>query len=394
MAYDYVINEGVILPDTANTRSEVEQEFTNAFGDDLPLDPSTPQGVLITMETEARDSTARIIADVANQINPDIAGGVFLDAIWSLLGGQRSPAESSILNGVELGGVPGTSIPAGSLASVDSSGVLFQLISTVVLDAAGDGIGSFEAVVPGPTAVAAGGLNSVASSVLGWETVNNPTSAIIGRAQESDVAARRRRRRTLAVQGVSTPEAVQSNVYALDGVRSLSFAENITDASIVVEGVTLVEHSIYVCVDGGADADIAMALLESKTLGANWNGTLHPVIEPVSGRSYDVRFDRPTEITLYVRVTARRNSLDLATVIPAALMQYADGELEGDSGLDVGKDVSPFELSAAINQVQPTIFVQLVETSTDGSTWSSAVRTININQVARLTRSRVTVVIV
>jgi uncharacterized phage protein gp47/JayE len=394
MAYEYIVNEGIIIPDTATTRTEIEAEYRAALGEDLPLDPSTPQGVLITMETESRDAVARVSAEVANQINPDIAGGVWLDAIWSFLGGKRKAAERSILNDVQLAGTPGTPIPQGSLASVSATGDLFRSMAAVSLDMDGVAVVSFEAVEPGAITVGINGLDAVASSVLGWETVTNPTAAQVGRPTESDVASRRRRRRTLALQGVSVPEAIQSAVWDLPGVRSMSFYENITNAPITFEGVNLIAHSIYACVDGGSDTDISTALLENKTLGAGWNGTLHPVVEPVSGREYPVRFDRPTEIILFVRVTARKNPLDLAKVIPAALMQYADGELEGDSGLDVGKDVSPFELSAAINQVYPTIFVQLVETSVDGVAWSSAIRNININQVARLTTSRVSVVIV
>jgi uncharacterized phage protein gp47/JayE len=394
MAYEYIVNEGIIIPDTATTRTEIEAEYRAALGEDLPLDPSTPQGVLITMETESRDAVARVSAEVANQINPDISGGVWLDAIWNFLGGKRKPAERSILNDVELAGIPGTPIPLGSLASVTATGDLFRTTSAVTLDMNGEAVVSFEAVEPGAIAVAAHGLDVVASSVLGWETVDNPTIAQVGRPAESDIASRRRRRRTLALQGVSVPEAIQSAVWDLPGVRSMSFYENITDAPITFEGVNLVAHSIYACVDGGNDDDIAMALLENKTLGAAWNGASHPVTEPTSGQVYDVKFDRPTELTLFVRVTARKNPLALAQVIPAALMQYADGELEGDSGLDVGKDISPFELAAAINQVYPTIFVQLVETSFDGSTWSSAVRPVMIDEVARLTTSRVIVVIV
>lgn len=394
MAYNYVTNEGIIVPDTATTRTEVEAEWLTALGADLPLDPATPQGVLITMETEARDATARVNAEVANQINPDISGGVWLDALWALMGGSRYPAESSVLNGVLLSGVPGTTIPATALASVESTGELFRIAAATSLDASGNATASFIAVDPGPIAVAAHALNVVASGVLGWETVDNPNPAIIGRPVESDVSGRRRRRRTLALQGGSIPEAIQSAVYALDGVRSLSFYENITDAPITFEGVTLVEHSVYLCVDGGSDDDVAMALLENKTLGANWNGANHPVTEPISGRIYPVKFDRPTEITLYVRVTVKRGSLPVATIVPDVLMQYADGELEGDSGLDVGKDVSPFELAAAINQVYPTIYVQLVETSINGLSWLATTRTILINEVARLAANRVSVVIV
>lgn len=85
--YNYITSSGVIIPDTAEQRTAVENEFKAVFGQDLDISPETPQGVLITMETENRDAIVRNNAELANQINPDLAGGVFLDAIWALMGG-------------------------------------------------------------------------------------------------------------------------------------------------------------------------------------------------------------------------------------------------------------------------------------------------------------------
>lgn len=82
------------------------------FGQDLDISPETPQGVLITMETENRDAIVRNNAELANQINPDLAGGVFLDAIWALMGGARD-ATRSILTQVQFGGVRALSFRKG-----------------------------------------------------------------------------------------------------------------------------------------------------------------------------------------------------------------------------------------------------------------------------------------
>src|SRR5690606_41600125 len=105
-----------IIPDTADIRSDVESEWRAAFGDDLVTTPETPQGVIITLMTQARDAVARTNAANANQINPDVAGGVFLDALMSFTGGERRAATRSTISGVVFSGVPGTVIPAGSRA--------------------------------------------------------------------------------------------------------------------------------------------------------------------------------------------------------------------------------------------------------------------------------------
>lgn len=100
--YRYINNKGVIVPDTAALRKEVEDEFRTVFGQSINLSPETPQGVLATMEIENRDAIVRNNAELANQINPDIAGGIFLDAIWALMGGERINATHSYLSDVEF----------------------------------------------------------------------------------------------------------------------------------------------------------------------------------------------------------------------------------------------------------------------------------------------------
>lgn len=393
--FNYVVPTGVIVPDTSTLRDDVVAEWRTAFGQDLVVTPETPQGVIITMEVEARDAMVRNNAEVANQINPDLAGGVWLDALWALTNGGRRGATRSRLAGVEFRGTALTLIPAGSIATVEGSGAQFFTVDNILLDTSGFAVGAMESVLTGPIAAAPNTLVRVASSVLGWEQVANPAAAELGRLVESDVAGRRRRRQTLALQSVALPEAIISRLYEIDGVRSLVFRENITDATIVIDGVTLVEHSIYVCVEGGTNLEVATALLETKSLGANWNGSVAvSVTDPASGQIYQVRLDRPIERTFLARVTVKSSTLDVQTIVPSAIAQYVAGELEGEAGLVVGSDVSPFELAGAVNQVEPRIFVTKVELSADGITWSSNEIPIAINQVARLPESAVTVVIV
>lgn len=107
------------------------------------------------------------------------------------------------------------------------------------------------AVETGPVECPAGQMMTVASSVLGWETVTNPTGAVTGRIAESDLQSRRRRKLTLAKNTVSVGEAMTSALYELEGVRSLVYQENYTNTPMAADGITLVPHSVYVCVEGG-----------------------------------------------------------------------------------------------------------------------------------------------
>lgn len=393
--YRYINSAGVIVPDTAEIRVTVEAEFQAVFGTDMPLDPSTPQGGLITLLTQSRDGVVRNNAEMANQINPDLAGGVFLSALWRFTGGRRRSGSFSRLIGVVLTGQPNTLIPAGSIAVVSGSGAQFATIAAVLIGADGTVATDFQALETGPINVPIGGLDSIASGVLGWETVTNPAAAIPGKLVESDIPARLRRRQTLALQTISSVEAIVSELYDTDGVESLSFRENVASTTQVIDGVTMKPHSIYACVDGGTDTDVAFVLMREKTDGAGYNGDVTvPTQQPFSGQVIPVQFDRPGEIQVFVRFTVRPGALDVQSIIPNTIIAYRDGELPGDRGFTVGTDVSPFELSGALHQVAPSIFVLKVELSTDGgASWSTNSVPVAINQVARITRSSVLVAI-
>ena len=393
--FQYIDTLGTIVPDTSTTRDEVAAEWQAVFGADLVTTPETPQGVIITLQTEQRDAIARNNAELANQINPDIAGGVFLDALMSFTGGARRSATQSTISGVVFSGVPGTNIPTGSQAIASGSGQIFTTDNPYIIGSGGSVTGSMTAVEYGPIEVPANGLDTVASAVLGWETVANPNAAVPGDLEESDIAARRRRLDTLALQSMSVAEAVVSRVQSIPEVRSMSFRENTAATTQTIDGISMVAHSIYACVEGGADADVAQALYETKTAGAGYNGSQTvSVTDPYSGQITSVKFDRPTQIPILVRVTVKQTPLDAQNIVRDAIMDYVNGDLPGGMGLKVGDDVYPFEFSGAINQVQPPLIVTNIEISTDGATWSTSPLTVGLDEVATLQRSAITVNIV
>ena len=402
--YQYIEETGVILPDTSETLSTVEAEFREALGNELVLDPATPQGRLIATEVTARDNMLRNNAAVANQINPDIAGGVFLDAIWGLTGGGRLAATQSVARLVALAGTPGTFIPEGSQART-SAGDVWETLADVTLDGLGTASVDMASVAFGPIPAAIGAINSLVSGVLGWETVTNPTAAELGQDQESDEASRARRKVTLSLQNVALPEAIVSALYDTPGVRSLVFRENYTGAPATIDGVLLAAHSVYAVVDGGSNLDVATTLLANKSLGAAWNGaTSVNVVEPTTGQTYTVKFDRPTLVPFKVRATVKvRNALvDVASAVRNAVMAYATndldalnpaGEAAGETGIIVGTSVSPFELSGAVNRLIPAVYVQKMEVAKVADALAVAEIPITIQELATLNINSIDVVL-
>lgn len=393
--YDYVVSQGVIVPDTATLQAEVEAEFKAALGQDIITTPDTPEGLLIAAEVSARDAVVRNNAKLANQINPNMAGGTFLDAIWSLSGGQRDKSTKSTAI-CAVTGIPGA-IVSTSVRFRSTTGEVWAVTSQVTIGGDGTALVNVQCTIFGPVGAAANTITEIVVGSLGLETVTNPGVAVLGTLGQTDLSARKERRQSLGLQGATLPAAIIANVYAVPNVTSLSFRENVTESPIVIEGVTLVPHSVYACVDGGTDQDVAFALLSRKSLGANWNGdVIVSSTDPSSGQAYLVKFARPEIISLLIRVTTAGAPplIDPQVAVRQAILAYQNGEIENEDGFTVGGDVSPFELAGAINRLYPQIFVRKVEVavSSGSPVFSTNDIPILISQKAFVTNSAITVI--
>lgn len=369
--YEYINNTGVIIVDTNIIQTEVQQEYLNTFGSDLNLDPSTPQGMLITIETSSRVAVADNNATLANQINPNISGGVFLDALLQLTGAQRIPSAPSIVD-CTLTGVASTFIPSGSQISTTDGLTVFQLVSNTTIPAGGsiENI-QFKSVQNGQIVANANTLTVIVSNILGWETVNNPNQAIIGSLTQNDAQARLQRQNTLGLQGNSIANNVISNLYNLDGVppSGVTFQENYFSTTETINEIVMVPHSLYTCVGGSAsNIDIATTIQNSKSGGCAYNNGLgipisQIVIDQFSGQAITVLFDKPSIVTIEMIITVHANTTvqNVVTAVQNAIIAYSLGQLEGQPGFAVGQAVSPFQISAAIISQVPGLFIQDIE---------------------------------
>src|SRR5690348_3734232 len=368
--YNFLIPQGLIEPETGEVMDGVATEYQNAFNDtSLITTPNTPQGVLIAAETIARQSVLDNNAALANQINPNYAGGIFLDAILALLGSQRTPASPSTVF-CTITGVAGTSIPAGAQISDSSGATVFALVSTTVIPTGGTALNvEFQSVATGPVAAPAGFLTVIVSNVLGWETVTNPTAATLGTATQSDTAARQQRLNTLAAQGSGLAEAITSALFLTTGVTSLTFQENISSSPQTINDILMVPHSLYTCVAGTAtNLAIAETLTNTKSGGCAYNNGLgipisQPVINQYSGQTIDVLFDRPSMVTISIIATVHQYTSvqDPISAVQNAILLYIGGGIPNIPGWNVGIPVSPFQLAGAINIEVPGLFVENIQ---------------------------------
>jgi hypothetical protein len=239
----------------------------------------------------------------------------------------------------------------------------------VTLEGIGTATVVMTSVLDGPIVAGASTLTQIVSDVLGWETVTNTDAAVLGAVTQSDEQFRFERRVTLFAQGASLPGAIISAIYLVENVTSLFFLENTSSTTQVIDGVTMVSHSIYVCVNGGLDLDVATAIQSKKSAGAGYNNgaSMTPVsqdvVVPFSNQIITVLFDRPDviQIGVAISVIVIQPIQDPVTTVQQAILNWAAGLVDGLDGLIVGANVSPWEIGGAVTIQYPGVYVQSLQ---------------------------------
>ena len=395
MSQEYIVETGVIIPDTSLVKAEVTAEWKVIAKDDATVDPSTFEGRFIDMGTNGRTSVLRNDSTMANQImNPDMARGVFLDGQLALIGGARDGAERSIVECV-LTGIEGTIILAGVSLAEGSNSSLWTPVVDAVIGADNTVTASFRCTEYGPINSGVGTVNKINRGVVGWETVNNLLPAVAGKFEQGDVSARKQRVRELGANSRSVSLSVISAVNKLEGVEGVTFRENSSGVTVVIDGVTLIKNSSWLCVDGGATSEIAQAYFTNR-YGTAFNGLVEFVYTaPLSGQEIIVKFDRPTYKPLICKITARvGQSQDAIADIKKAVVNYANGNVDGEQGFYLGVDSSPFEVSSGVSIQLPDVFIKKCELGLFGGALSTDTITNLIYEKSSITEDDVTVVLV
>ena len=392
--YEYKTDTGVIVPDTADIKAGVESEYKDALGADLDLNPSTPQGRLIAAETDARAAVLRLCALMANQINPDIASGTFLDAVAALSGIERIKAYGTKVSAT-LGGVPGSLIPAGSQAKTEP-GDIFYLENDATIGGGGTVSGNFISQETGPVPCPAGSLEQIVSPVSGWETITNAAAGTLGADMESDADLRARRKASL-YQGSGYINSMYRALYYVPNLKSAYIYENKTANSETTDGITIPGHSLYIVADGGTDSAVAQAIFNTKAAGCGLSGTTTATAYDDDGREYSVSFNRPSQVAIDVTVQAQNVSTlspqTVAQQIKEAVLAFAAHSVSGIEGVKCGQDISPFEIAGAINIQVSGVFVKSVGICLHSGTPAASVIDIKLNEVATIAPADISVTV-
>ena len=255
---------GIRALSTADTLAEYRQRYQEAFGEDLAMEPETPQGQISGIDSLALAQMGESLVQEGMAASVDHAGGTLLDALGSLLDiGRRDNTFSRVT--ATLTGVAGTGVPTGSRAKT-AAGDEFATLADVVLSPSGVSV-SMQALEPGPIEAAAAALTSIVTVIPGWETITNPNAAVLGVARDLDQVYREQYKLRTAQRSIGPSPALESAQAEAGAARS-KVTENNTDLAIIVQQWTIFPHAILVMVEGGSDNDVRRAVENHRGMGA------------------------------------------------------------------------------------------------------------------------------
>jgi uncharacterized phage protein gp47/JayE len=236
-----------------------------------------------------------------------------------------SPPLNTILNG--LVSAIGTAVVTPSNvnsqlrllnASVDFSAVATTANLSIVkrgsnVETVAQESGAFEVPI--------GVITSIETPISGWDSVNNLLAGTTGQNRETDEELRIRRT-------ASVDRSIRGAILAVDNVTQAVVFENDDD---VTDGDGTPAHHIWAIVQGGANADIAEAIIDRNSAGIGTRGAVvNTVTSPVTGNPHVIRFDRPTTVnpTIAVGCVLAEDGTAFptngVTLIKQALEDYTD----------------------------------------------------------------------
>lgn len=345
-----------------NTQSDLVSIFTTGFqqiyGTDINLSSDSPDGQLMMLFIQEILDNLELQMQIYSSFDPDNAIGNTLDQRVAINGIQRQGATNTVTPitvvtsiSVNLYGLDQTAQPVYTVS--DSAGNLWNLQTTQLGVSTGTNIFNFQAAVPGAITTTPNTINVQVTVVLGVTSVNNPTTyTTLGINEESDIALKIRRARSVSLGG----QGYLANLYAalanINGVSSVFIYENKSDVTDV-DGVP--SHSIWVILAGSGDpSEIANAIYVKRNAGCGMFGQQSFTVSQITGGSIIINWDNVETVNLFIKFTA--TSLN-GTAPPAVSTIRATLPTVFTPG--VFEEVNVNGLATLVQQIDPNTLVTL-----------------------------------
>lgn len=274
------------------------QELFNRIFPNINTDPSTPQGQIITSLTQTDLSTISYLENLANAFFFG-GNGYFLDLwAWNLFRVTRKQGiPSSVL--IKIQGVSGTEIPNDFIVS--NGDLNYRISQAVTIPESGTLEVVFYCETISTFTAPKNSINQIVTIINGVERVNNENMAKPAILKESDGELFQRCVYFGSTAKNASFRSILANVAEVQGVDRIAGAENVTNQSVEISGVTLTPHSICLVVDGGEVENIAKAIFSSRATGCDMVGDTEYSLF-LENQSYTYKFYRPKQVELKAEV--------------------------------------------------------------------------------------------
>ncbi|KAB0489682.1 baseplate J/gp47 family protein [Pseudomonas vancouverensis] len=372
------------------------------------LDPSTPDGLKMAHDAEIFYSLDETLQQAYNSKDPNKAKRTDLDIVCSLTGTTRSNGSGSSVQ-LTLTATAGTVIFAGNRFESTVTGSRWTTDQTVTADVSGLAIINATCTVVGPTQADTGTITRIVDVVAGLSAVTNAAPATPGIDAQTDEQLRVTRATAVGRPGNNQIDSMLGEIFSVAGVRRVKVYENDTNSAAVSSDnpYGLPAHSIAPVIDGGVDADVAMAIYLKKNPGALLFQAGTPFSVLVTSPKYPsnkklIKASRPVYVDAILNITLVNDGTLPSTIIQEikdAVVEFGQGELiPADvgfkiTGFDIGESV-PF--STALTPVNKVIgsygnsYVNIASSNLNGSTGTLAIA---YNQMSRWTLANVNVTV-
>lgn len=305
MTSNYIDSTGLNLQELADIVTELEDGFKTIYGADINIAANSPDGQMINLFAQAKIDMLDCISQVYNSFSPTSAIGIALDQRCALNGVIRKGATKTITNLIVTTdrevSLVGLSAGVGTpFTAKDLAGNKFYL-TTSATGATGPNTLAFEAEQSGATETTIGSITEIETIQLGVLSVFNGSNPTVqGVDEETDAALRVRRASSLSLPSQGYLAGLKGALLALDDVTRCEVYENNTSAADI-NGIPA--HSIWAVVEGGASADIADVIYKKRNAGCGMYGSQTVEVDQGNGFDLPVKFGRPSELDLYIKLT-------------------------------------------------------------------------------------------
>lgn len=349
-----ITSTGISIPQYSDIYTSLQASFASIYGSDAYIAPDSADGQLLAVFAQAISDCNNACVGVFNQFSPATSQGAGLSSVVKINGLQRLVPTNSTVN-VAIGGTVGTTITNGIVG--DTNGNQWNLPGSVLIPISGSVTVTATAVTIGALTAAPSTVTSIITPTLGWQTVINNASAVVGNPVETDAALRIRQSVSTEIAAESIVGSIYGALSNLTGVQQLKIFENDTGST---DSNGLPGHSISVVVEGGSATAIAQVIEQTKTPGtATYGSTSEIVTDPV-GVPVTINFYVPTQETVLVDVTIKALSgyvSTTGTAIVNSIVQYVNGlGIYGNNGSIYLSSI----LAAAYNTLAPMTYNVIV----------------------------------